>query len=270
MNISGKTIVLTGASSGIGEAAAKQLAAAGARVCLIARRENELQRVQAEIQAQGGKAFVYPANLTDKDSRDACCAQILAEHPRLDVLVNNAGRSIRRRVTDSVDRFHDYERTMSINYFAAVGMTLNLLPRFLQQKHGHIINISSLSTIAPVPFFTAYVASKMALEGFSRGLYAELCDRGITVTTIHFPLVKTAMTAPTKVYNYIKQDSPEEAAGWIVEAVEKKPARMTGSLAMNGLALAVAAIPGYMTRGTGRYLRGMSKRLQKRAQTDEN
>lgn len=256
-----KTIIITGASSGIGEAAARQLAMAGARLCLVARRADELERVQREIEAGGGKVWVYPCDLTDAKARAACCKAILTEHERIDVLVNNAGRSIRRRITDSLDRLHDYQRTMEINYFAAVDLTLQLLPRFLEQGHGHIINVSTLSTMVPVPFFSAYVSSKLALEGFSRSLLAELSDKGIEVTVIHFPLVKTPMTAPTAVYRKVRQVSPDQAGGWIVRAIRKKPARMA-SMMGQGVAMATSALPGFMARGTGRALRYASKKLR--------
>ena len=174
MNLSNKTIIITGASSGIGEEAALQLARAGAKVCLIARRAEELQRIQAKIQAQGGDVSIYPADITDQEQLEACVTQILSAHDKVDVLVNNAARSIRRPILESLDRLHDYERTMQINYFAAVNMTLHLLPHFMKNGAGHIVNISTMSTQVPIPLFSAYLASKSALESFSRSLTKEL------------------------------------------------------------------------------------------------
>ncbi|MEK6806281.1 MAG: SDR family NAD(P)-dependent oxidoreductase [Pseudomonadota bacterium] len=255
-----KTIVITGASSGIGAAAAQQLAARGARLCLVARREDELRQVQAAIEARGGQCWVYPADLTEEKSLDACAAAILAEHPRVDVLVNNAGRSIRRLVSESFDRFHDYQRTMQINYFAPVRLTQKLLPQMLARNSGHLINVSSYSTLVPVPRFAAYVASKMALEGFSQSLAAEMVGKNIHVTLIHYPLVKTPMTAPTAAYKYIKQMDVDEAAGWIVTAIEKRPARMATRIG-EAWGVAQKALPLLTTALTGRLLMNRAKKL---------
>ena len=263
--IRNRTIVLTGASSGIGEAAARQLARRGARVCLIARRADELERVKNDIEARGGEAWAYAADLSDEASLDACAASILADHPRVDVLVNNAGRSIRRMVADSVDRFHDYQRTMQINYFAPVRLTLKLLPQMLERGSGHIINVSSYSTLIPVPRFAAYVASKCALEGFSRSLAAEMVDKEIYVTVINYPLVKTPMTAPTAAYKYLKQMDVDDAAGWIIEAVEKRPARMATRIG-EAWNVALSALPGITTLFTGKFMLARGRKLQKLAE----
>ena len=265
--IKNRTIVITGASSGIGEAAARQLARKGARICLVARRAEELERVRAEIQRAGGKAWSYAADLADEASLASCAAAILAEHPRVDVLVNNAGRSIRRLTADAVERFHDYQRTMQINYFAPVQLTLKLLPQMLERGHGHFINVSSYSTLIPVPRFGAYVASKMALEGFSRSLAAELVDKDIHVTVINYPLVKTAMTAPTAVYKYIPQMDVEDAAGWIIEAVQKRPARMATRVA-EAWTVALSALPGVTTLFTGKFMMNRGRALQQRAERE--
>lgn len=159
MSFNGKTIVLTGASSGIGEEAARQLARRGARLCLVARREEELARVQADIHAEGGRAWIYPADLTHPDSIDTALDALLAEHPRVDALVNNAAHSIRRPIVDALDRIHDYERTMQLNYFGALRMTMGLIPRFLEQGHGHVVNASTLSAQVPIPLFSAYLGA---------------------------------------------------------------------------------------------------------------
>lgn len=265
MKLEGKTIVLTGASSGIGEAAALQLAAAGARVCLVARRADELARVQAAIAAKGGQAWVYAADLADAASIEACAAAILLEHPRIDVLVNNAARSIRRPISESFDRIHDYERTMQLNYFGALRLTMKLLPRFLEQGAGHIINSSTMSAQLPIPLFSAYLASKAALESFSRSLAAELGHKGIAVTTLYFPMVRTAMSGRTKIYSAMPMMKPETAAGWIVKAVAKRPSRVTQPLgALGGLAL--AALPGPVTRLSQTAFRLMDRQLKKRAE----
>lgn len=265
--IQGKTIVITGASSGIGEHAALLLARKGARLCLVARRREELERVQTAIQAQGGVAWVYPADLSKSESIDHCAEAILAEHPQVDVLVNNAARSIRRLVSDSLDRLHDYQRTMQTNYFGPLQLTLKLLPGMYRRGSGHIINVSSYSTLIPVPRFAAYVASKSALEGFSRSLAAELVGKDIHVTIINYPLVKTPMTAPTKGYEYLKQMQADQAAGWIIRAIERRPMRIaTRIAALWGIAM--AALPTLTTAFTGRFMLRRARRIQALVERD--
>jgi len=267
--VAGLTVVITGASSGIGEEAAKQLATAGAIVCLVARRKDELARVRTQIKAAGGKAFIYPADLSDSASVDTCCKTLLAKHKRIDVLVNNAGRSIRRLLRDSVDRQHDFERTMQLNYFAAVRMTMNLLPRMLEQGGGQVVNVSSVAALMSSPRFAAYSASKAALDSFSRSLRIELASSGIDVTTISYPLVKTAMTEPTKVYKYFPQMEVADAARWIVEAVQTRPARRSTPLAL-AFNLAINAAPGPALQQLARYYKYRIERAQKRlAQSEE-
>ncbi|HWU69004.1 MAG TPA: SDR family NAD(P)-dependent oxidoreductase [Stenotrophobium sp.] len=262
--IHGKTIVITGASSGIGAAAAMRLAREGARVCLVARRADELERVRAAIEKDGGLAWAYPADLSDEKALDACAQKILAGHQRVDILINNAGRSIRRLVVESLDREHDFQRTMQINYFAAVRLTLRMLPRMLEQGAGHIINVSSMSAQVPTPRYAAYVASKSALEGFSRTLAAEMVDKGVHITVINYPLVKTPMTAPTKVYRYLRQMDVDKAAEWIVRAVRKRPYRIASRLG-DTWGMATTALPGPTVEWTGRLFRFVGKRLERRA-----
>jgi NAD(P)-dependent dehydrogenase (short-subunit alcohol dehydrogenase family) len=264
MAIDGKVIVLTGGSSGIGEAAARRLAAAGATLCLVARREDELRRVQAAIETAGGRCHVYPANLADPDSLNACADRLLVEHPRLDVLVNNAARSIRRSIRESLDRVHDYERTMQLNYFGALRMTLRLLPRFLEQGEGQVINSSTMSAQIPIPLFPAYLASKSALDSFARSLAAEVGHRGIAVTTLYFPMVRTPMSSRTSIYRHMPMFSVEQAAGWIVRAVDERPARIGRPLGTLG-ELALAALPGPVTRHSQRFFRAMDRYLARRA-----
>lgn len=257
-------MVITGASSGIGAAAARQLAAAGARVCLVARREDELRRVQQDIRTAGGRAEIYPADLADGPAVDALCVRLLAEHSRIDVLVNNAGRSIRRSLRESAGRHHDFERTMQINYFAAVRLTLNLLPRLLEQGGAHVVNVSSVATLMSSPRFAAYQASKAALDAFSRVLRIEHEADGITVSTIHFPLVKTPMSAPTAAYRNVEQMEPDEAAQWIVDAAIHRQARRTTWLARSfGIATAIA--PGPALRLIAGYFRRRARRLARQA-----
>ena len=228
--VDGKTIIVTGASSGIGLTVSKYLAAAGAHVLLLARTKEKLDEVKAEIEAEGGKATVFPCDLNDMESIDAVSKEILASVDHIDILVNNAGRSIRRAVHESVDRFHDFERTMQLNYFGAVRLVLNVLPHMMQRKDGQIINISSIGVLANATRFSAYVASKAALDAFSRCLSAEVHSHKIAITSIYMPLVRTPMIAPTKLYNYVPTLSPEQAADLIAYAIVKRPKKIATNL----------------------------------------
>ncbi|PVY78128.1 short-subunit dehydrogenase [Tamilnaduibacter salinus] len=259
----GKTIVLTGASSGIGEVAAHQLARQGARLCLVARRETELRRVRQSIRKEGGEVWTYPADLTDEDSLNACADAILADHDRVDVLVNNAAHSIRRPITKALDRLHDYQRTININYIAAVGLTLRLLPRMLEQGDGQVVNISTLSSQVPIPLFSAYLGSKAALESFSRSLLAETAHRGIAVSIVYYPMVRTPMSSRTSIYQHMPMMNVASAAGWIVKAIRTRQARVGSPLGVAG-SIALSAAPGPITRLTQPLFRQMDKRLARR------
>ena len=228
--VRGKTALITGASSGIGLTVSKYLAQAGAHVLLLARTKDKLDEVKAEIEAEGGKASVFPCDLNDMESIDAVSKEILASVDHIDILINNAGRSIRRAVHESVDRFHDFERTMQLNYFGAVRLVLNLLPHMMQRKDGQIINISSIGVLANATRFSAYVASKAALDAFSRCLSAEVHSHKIAITSIYMPLVRTPMIAPTKMYKYVPTLSPEEAADLIAYAIVKRPKKIATNL----------------------------------------
>ena len=263
LEMKGKVVVVTGASSGIGEEAARQLARLGATVCLVARRAEELERVRADIVAEGGKAACYTADLSDNASTDALIARLLQEQPRIDVLVNNAGRSIRRPLRESLGRMHDFERTIQLNYLSVVRLTLGLLNRFLEQKEGQIINVSSIAVLMTTPRFAAYLASKSALDAFTRSLRIELADSGVVATSINYPLVKTAMTEPTAICKYLPQMEVSVAAGWIVEAIRSRAARKAP---LYGLAmqLATTAVPGPVLKGLSRFYQNRVERLQKR------
>lgn len=263
----GQTVVLTGASSGIGAVAVRQLAALGAHVCLVARREDELLAVQQDIQAAGGRASIYVCDLANPDALDACATQLLADHPRIDVLVNNAARSIRRPIAEALDRPHDYERTIQLNYLAPVRLTLRLLPRFLAQGEGHVVNISTLSSQIPIPLFSAYLASKTALESFSRSLLAEMGHKGITTSVVYFPMVRTPMSSRTAIYKHMRMMDTDKAASWIVQAVVERPARIGSPLGTLG-SMALAALPGPVTRWTQPLFRRMDKRLREKLHQD--
>jgi NAD(P)-dependent dehydrogenase (short-subunit alcohol dehydrogenase family) len=229
-----KVVVVTGASSGIGRATALKLAEAGARVVLVARGEEKLLETRQEIERLGGKAVMYTADLSDLKSCDALVARVLKEQGGCDFLINNAGRSIRRAIANSIDRFHDFERTMQLNYFGAVRLILGFLPNMMEQKRGHIINISSIGVLSNAPRFSAYVASKSALDSFSACAASEFLDKGIAFTTINMPLVRTPMIAPTKMYESVPTLSPEEAAGLVVQAIVHKPVRIATRLGIFG------------------------------------
>ncbi|MGM8884347.1 SDR family NAD(P)-dependent oxidoreductase [Psychrobacter sp. 1U2] len=221
--VKGKNIIITGASSGIGERTAFLLSECGAHVILLARTEEKLKVVKENIEVLGGKASYYPCDLTDMDDIEKTSQLIQEDFDSIDVLVNNAGRSIRRSVHESVNRFHDFERTMDINYFGAVKIILAFLPGMIEQKTGQIVNISSIGVLANSPRFGAYVASKSALDAFSRCLAAEVKGDNITITNIFMPLVRTPMIAPTKLYRYMPALMPNEAAMMVAKAIVKKP-----------------------------------------------
>ncbi|AOW92135.1 short chain dehydrogenase [Rhodococcus sp. WMMA185] len=219
-------VVITGASSGIGRSAAIATAGEGARVILLARRAEELQAVVAEIREEGGEAFGYPCDITDDAAVKRTVETILAEHDHIDMLVNNAGRSIRRGLYRSTDRLHDFERTMAVNYFGAVRLVLAFLPQMRERRFGHIVNVSSAGVQFASPRFSAYIASKAALDGFTDVAAAETLSDGITFTTIHMPLVKTPMIQPTSHYNDSPSMSPERAAAMVVRALIERPKRI--------------------------------------------
>ncbi|HWM01385.1 MAG TPA: SDR family oxidoreductase [Actinophytocola sp.] len=221
--LDGRRVVITGASSGIGRATALKVAAAGGVPLLVARRQTELEEVRAEIAAAGGQSFVYPCDLTDDESVAKTVEAMLNEQPGIDMLVNNAGRSIRRSVQLSYDRMHDYERAMAINYFGAVRLILALLPHMIERRFGHVVNVSSIGVQGIAPRFSAYVASKAALDYFSRIVATETHGAGITFTTVHMPLVRTPMIRPTKIYDAFPTKSPEQAAEMVLDALLKRP-----------------------------------------------
>jgi len=221
--VKGKNIIITGASSGIGERTAFLLSECGAHVILLARTEDKLKMVKENIETLGGTASYYPCDLTNMDEIEKTSEKILADFKHVDVLVNNAGRSIRRSVHESVNRFHDFERTMEINYFGAVKIILGFLPTMIGRQTGQIVNISSIGVLANSPRFSAYVASKAALDAFSRCLAAEVKGDNIKVTNIFMPLVRTPMIAPTKLYRYMPALMPDEAAMMVAKAIVHKP-----------------------------------------------
>lgn len=214
----GKTALVTGASSGIGRATAMKIAAAGGVPLLVSRTREKLEEVQQEIESAGGTAHVYPCDLSDLEAIDRLVEEVTADHV-VDIVVNNAGRSIRRSVSLSYDRFHDFERTMHLNYFAVVRLTLGLLPHMVEHGRGNIVNVATIGVTTMVPRFSAYIASKAALDAFSQVINAELISDRVVVTSIRMPLVRTPMIAPTKAYDYFPAISPEQAADMIIDGI---------------------------------------------------
>jgi len=232
--VRGKVVLITGASSGIGKAAAVKVADAGATVLLVARSVEKLEETKREIEAAGGVAHIHRCDLADMEDVERMAEEVLTYHGRVDILVNNAGRSIRRSVGLSYDRFHDYERTIQLNYLGAVRLILGLLPSMRAHKSGHIINISSIGTQTNPPRFSAYVGSKAALDAFSRVIASEVVDDGVHLTTIHMPLVRTPMIAPTRMYDMFPAISPEEAAEMIAKAMVGQPKKVATRLGTFG------------------------------------
>jgi NAD(P)-dependent dehydrogenase (short-subunit alcohol dehydrogenase family) len=232
--IGGKTVLITGASSGIGKACAIKCGAAGAQVLLVARTPEKLEETKREIEEEGGTAHIHQCDLSDIDDVERMAQEVLERHGRVDVLVNNAGRSIRRSVELSYERFHDFERTMQLNYFGALRLILSLLPSMRKRsegrKGGHIINVSSIGVQTHTPRFSAYVASKAALDAWSRCVASEVIDDGVHITTIYMPLVRTPMIAPTKMYDAFPTITPDDAAEMITRAMITKPKKVATRL----------------------------------------
>jgi short-subunit dehydrogenase len=228
--VRGKIVLITGASSGIGKAAAVKVADAGATVLLVARNVEKLEETKAEIVAAGGSAHIHRCDMADIEDIERMADEVLTYHGHVDILVNNAGRSIRRSVALSYDRFHDFERTIQLNYLGSLRLILALLPAMRARKSGHIINISSIGTQTNPPRFSAYVASKAALDAFSRVIASEMVEDKVHITTINMPLVRTPMIAPTRMYDMFPAITPEEAAEMIAKAMVKKPKKVATKL----------------------------------------
>jgi NAD(P)-dependent dehydrogenase (short-subunit alcohol dehydrogenase family) len=232
--VNGKTVVITGGSSGIGLAAALRIAKAGGIPILVARGMEKLLEAKQSIEDAGGTCYVYSADLSSPDSIEDLYAQILSEHPSVDILINNAGRSIRRSIALSYDRFHDFERTIQLNYLGTIKLVMGLLPGMRERRAGHVINVSSIGVQTNPPRFSAYVASKSALDAWTRVVGSECIADNVHFTTIHMPLVRTEMIAPTKIYDSFPTLSPDEAADLICEAIRKKPKQINTKLGTFG------------------------------------
>ena len=225
--VGGKVVLITGASSGIGHALAPRVAAAGGKVVLVARTKERLDEVAEEIRSAGFEAYVHPCDLTDAGDIARMAAEVLAEHDRVDILVNNAGRSIRRSIANSYDRLHDFERTIQLNYLGAVALILHLLPGMRERRSGLIVNVSTMGLQVNTPRFSAYLASKAALDAFSRSIASEILDDGVAISTVLMPLVRTPMIEPTSFYRSMPSISSDEAAEMIAKAIANRPKRQS-------------------------------------------
>ena len=235
--VAGKVVLITGGSSGIGLAAAHKFAEAGATTLICGRDQDKLDAACAEAREKGYAFMAYAVDIADMQDCDRFVQQLAAEHGGVDFLVNNAGRSIRRAIEGSYERFHDYERTMQLNYFGALRVTMGLLPKMVEKRKGHVVNISSIGVLTNAPRFSAYVASKAALDSWTRCAASEFADQGVTFTTINMPLVRTPMIAPTKIYDNVPTLSPDEAADLIAQACIFKPVRIATKLGITGQVL---------------------------------
>jgi NAD(P)-dependent dehydrogenase (short-subunit alcohol dehydrogenase family) len=243
----GKIVLITGGSSGIGEAAAKKIAEAGGEVVLVARTPENLEKVADEIRRSGGIAHVYPCDLADMDAIAAMADKVLADLGGVDILINNAGRSIRRSLALSYDRIHDYQRTMQLNYLGAVQLILKFIPGMRERGFGHIVNVSSVGVQTRAPRFGAYIASKAALDSLCDALQAEVVSDDVRFTTVHMALVRTPMISPTKMYDKFPALTPDQAAGVITDAIVHRPRRASSPFGQFA-AVADAVNPAVMDR----------------------
>ncbi len=235
--VRGKVVLVTGGSSGIGLAAARRVAEAGAITVICGRDEEKLEAARQELATEGATVHTFSVDIANIEDCDRMVRWIVEQFGGADVIVNNAGRSIRRGIESSYDRFHDFERTMQLNYFGALRLTMGLMPKMVERRRGHVVNISSIGVLTNAPRFSAYVASKAALDAWTRCAASEFADVGITFTTINMPLVRTPMIAPTKLYNNVPTLSPEEAADLVTQAIVYKPVRIATRLGVSGQVL---------------------------------
>ena len=246
IDLKGKRVLLTGASSGIGEAAAEKLARRGATVVAVARRQELLDAVAGRITAAGGDALALACDLSDLDAVDDLVATVERRLSGVDILINNAGRSIRRPLAESLDRWHDVERTMSLNYYSPLRLIRGLAPGMLKRGDGHIVNVSTWGVLTESsPLFAAYNASKAALSAVSRVIETEWGDQGVHSTTLYYPLVKTPMIEATRAFDGLPGLTASEAADWMVVAARSRPVRIAPRMAVTARALDTVA-PGWV------------------------
>lgn len=248
ITLRGKRVLITGASSGIGEAGAERFAAAGAEVIVVARRADLLEALAVRIAETGGVATALPCDLSDLDAVDELAAGVEKRFGGVDILVNNAGRSIRRPLAESLDRWHDVERTMTLNYYSPLRLIRGLAPGMIERRDGHIINVATWGVLTEAPpLFGVYNASKAALSAVSRVIETEWSRQGVHSTTLYYPLVATPMISPTKAYDGVPALSPQEAAQWMIDAAVHRPVRIAPRFGVGARALDVVA-PGALNR----------------------
>ena len=246
VRLRGKRVLITGASSGIGEAGAERFAAEGAEVVAVARRADLLEALSERIAEAGGTATAIPCDLSDLDAVDELADTVERRLGGVDILVNNAGRSIRRPLAESLDRWHDVERTMVLNYYSPLRLIRGLGPGMIARGDGHIINVSTWGVLGEAsPLFGVYNASKAALSAVSRVIETEWSRRGVRSTTLYYPLVATPMIAPTKDYEGLPALSPTEAAQWMIDAARYRPVRIAPRIGVTARAIDVVA-PGLL------------------------
>jgi NAD(P)-dependent dehydrogenase (short-subunit alcohol dehydrogenase family) len=239
-------VLITGASSGIGEAGAEAFAAEGAEVIVVARRADLLDDLASRIADSGGTATALPCDLADLDAVDALADTVHQRFGGVDILVNNAGRSIRRPLADSLDRWHDVERTMQLNYFSPLRLIRGLAPGMIERGDGHIINVATWGVLSEAsPLFGVYNASKAALSAVSRVIETEWSRNGVHSTTLYYPLVATPMIAPTRAYDGVPALSSEEAGRWMIDAARHRPVRIAPRFGVTARAIDVIA-PGVL------------------------
>ena len=242
VDLRGKRVVLTGASSGIGEAGAGLFAREGATVIVVARRQELLSAVAQRITAAGGSAFALPCNLSDLSAVDDLVKTVEDRFGGVDILVNNAARSIRRPLAESLDRWHDVERTMTLNYYSPLRLIRGFAPGMFERGDGHIINVATWGVFSEAsPMFSVYNASKAALSTVSRVIDTEWSDRGVKSTTLYYPLVKTPMIAPTKEFDQLPAMTPHEAAEWMIIAARRRPVRIAPRMSLFSQALDIVS-----------------------------
>ncbi len=222
--VAGKTVLVTGASYGIGEATARRLAAGGATVLVVARSAERLDDLAASINAGGGQAVAYPTDLTDEVAVGFLTERITDAHGPVDIVVSSAGKSLRRSLHHQYDRPQDFQRTIDINYLGPIRLLLGLLPAMREKGSGHIVNVSSVGVrVVPGPQWGAYQASKGAFDRWLRSVAPELHADGVDVTTVYFALVRTRMIEPTPILGRLPGLSADEAADAIAKAVIDRP-----------------------------------------------
>jgi NAD(P)-dependent dehydrogenase (short-subunit alcohol dehydrogenase family) len=238
VDLPGKRILLTGASSGIGEAAAEKFARRGAKVVVVARRQELLETLVERITEAGGDAQAHATDLSDLDAIDELVAKVEQELGGVDILINNAGKSIRRPLAESLDRWHDVERTMTLNYYSPLRLIRGIAPGMIERGDGHIINVSTWGVLSESsPLFSVYNASKSALTAVSRIIETEWADKGVHSTTLYYPLVKTPMIEPTRAYDGLPGLSADEAADWMITAARTRPVRIAPRMAVTASVL---------------------------------